>query len=314
MDVDLPPNAPQPRNCHLVKWPDFNGYGFNLHSAKGQNPGQLIGQVEADSPASSAGLKQNDRIIEVNGVNISNENHRQVVQRIQAIPNETVLLVVDEEADEWYKSRGIVVSSDLPNVVNLKTHDKFEIRENGHHGSEEDDESIGDRGGSISSDDQIRVTPSPLGLKEDMRRSSDEGLPETMEALTVEEKTSRGSSMGMSAAHEAIVATMNQSNGTIEPPRQPPSPLSSRGSSRASPKPEPVTTPPVEVRAPPSPVVTETPAFARTVTPDGLNLGMSAKEMRERLKAKGKYDPKKEQMDIMKKHEIIASLGSNRRK
>lgn len=82
------------RLCHIVKREDFDGYGFNLHAEKGK-PGQYIGKVDDNSPAEIAGLKQGDRIIEVNSVNIGNESHKQVVQRIKAIANEVQLLVVD---------------------------------------------------------------------------------------------------------------------------------------------------------------------------------------------------------------------------
>lgn len=116
----IPEDAPAPRLCHLVKWPDFDGYGFNLHGEKSK-PGQYIGKVDKDSPAEHAGMKANDRIIEVNGTNISNENHKQVVQRIKGIANETKLLVVDDAADKYYKSRNIIVKGSLPNVVYMKT-------------------------------------------------------------------------------------------------------------------------------------------------------------------------------------------------
>ena len=87
-DSEIPADAPRPRMSHMVKREDFNGYGFNLHAQKNR-PGQFIGIVDAGSPAEVAGLKEGDRIIEVNGTNIANENHRQVVERIKAIPNET---------------------------------------------------------------------------------------------------------------------------------------------------------------------------------------------------------------------------------
>lgn len=73
---------PEPRLCHLKKWPHFQGYGFNLHAERAKT-GQHIGKVDVDSPAESAGLREGDRIIEVNCVNISNENHQQVVKRIR---------------------------------------------------------------------------------------------------------------------------------------------------------------------------------------------------------------------------------------
>lgn len=120
MSSELPPDAPAPRLCHLIKWVNFDGYGFNLHAEKSRS-GQFIGKVDDDSPAQHAGLREGDRIIEVNGVNIAQENHRQVVERIKSIPNETRLLVVDDEADRWYKERKIVVKSTQSNVLVMKT-------------------------------------------------------------------------------------------------------------------------------------------------------------------------------------------------
>lgn len=83
-----PPNA---RLCHVIKNDNFEGYGFNLHADKGK---QYIGKVDEGSPAEVAGLRQGDHILEVNGVSILEENHKQVVQRIKARPAETELLVV----------------------------------------------------------------------------------------------------------------------------------------------------------------------------------------------------------------------------
>ncbi|XP_067655229.1 Na(+)/H(+) exchange regulatory cofactor NHE-RF2-like isoform X3 [Haliotis asinina] len=109
----------KPRLCHLLKWPDFNGYGFNLHAEKGK-AGQYIGKVDDGSPAQAAGLKDGDRIVEVNGVNIGNENHQQVVSRVKAGGDETRLLVVDSETDQHYKDERKVVRGDLPEVVVIR--------------------------------------------------------------------------------------------------------------------------------------------------------------------------------------------------
>jgi len=116
----LSSSKPVARLCHIIQWKDFDGYGFNLHAEKGK-PGQYIGKVDEGSPAEAAGLKQGDRIVEVNGVNIANENHKQVVQRIKAIQNETKLLVVDSEADKYFKAQNIIIKSSLPDVHYLKT-------------------------------------------------------------------------------------------------------------------------------------------------------------------------------------------------
>lgn len=53
MDTNnLPPDAPVPRLCHLFKWPDFDGFGFNLQV------GHFIGKVDDDSPAQHANLRE----------------------------------------------------------------------------------------------------------------------------------------------------------------------------------------------------------------------------------------------------------------
>lgn len=88
----------EPRLCHVSKRTDFDGYGFNLHAEKGR-PGQYIGKVDENSPAESSGLRQGDRIIEVNEINIGSETHKQVVERIKSISDHTVLLVIDPKAD-----------------------------------------------------------------------------------------------------------------------------------------------------------------------------------------------------------------------
>lgn len=100
------------RLCHIVKRADFDGYGFNLHAEKGK-PGQYIGKVDDDSPAEAAGLKQGDRIIEVNGVNIGNETHKQVVQRIKAIADEVRLLVVDPTVVSVSNNNQVIDSNDV---------------------------------------------------------------------------------------------------------------------------------------------------------------------------------------------------------
>jgi len=111
---------PPPRLCHLVKWPTFEGFGFNLYAEK-KKPGQYIGEIDSDSPAEAAGLKEGDRIIEVNGVNVNMENHRQVVQRIKAVAGETRLLVVDQKSADWHRDHRVLVKASLPYVIHLSS-------------------------------------------------------------------------------------------------------------------------------------------------------------------------------------------------
>lgn len=120
--------APCARLCHIVKWDDFDGYGFNLHAEKGKN-GQFIGKVDEGSPSEAAGLKQGDRIIEVNEINIANETHKQVVERIKAFPTETKLLVVDQQADDYFKASNVPIKGSMPGVRVIKTPERAPVDE-----------------------------------------------------------------------------------------------------------------------------------------------------------------------------------------
>ncbi|XP_067390333.1 Na(+)/H(+) exchange regulatory cofactor NHE-RF2 [Emydura macquarii macquarii] len=95
----------RPRLCHLKKGP--NGYGFNLHSEKSR-PGQFIRSVDPDSPASKAGLRPQDKLVEVNGINVEGMKHSEVVSNIKSKESEATLLVVDPETDEYFKKLGII--------------------------------------------------------------------------------------------------------------------------------------------------------------------------------------------------------------
>ncbi|CAL1588472.1 unnamed protein product [Knipowitschia caucasica] len=104
-----------PRLCHMTR--ADTGYGFNLHSDRSR-PGQYIRSLDPDSPADQAGLRPQDRIIEVNGVHIEGMRHADVVAFIKRGGDETWLLVVDSETDEHFKTRGIT-----PTVSHVKDYD-----------------------------------------------------------------------------------------------------------------------------------------------------------------------------------------------
>lgn len=99
MSSEVKNTIPKARLCHIKKWEHFDGYGFNLHAEKGK-PGQYIGKVDDNSPAEAAGLRQGDRILEVNGESISTKTHKQVVELIKTLTGETKLLVVDPDVED----------------------------------------------------------------------------------------------------------------------------------------------------------------------------------------------------------------------
>uniref|UniRef100_A0A671MNZ8 Na(+)/H(+) exchange regulatory cofactor NHE-RF n=1 Tax=Sinocyclocheilus anshuiensis TaxID=1608454 RepID=A0A671MNZ8_9TELE len=117
------PSELLPRLCHLVR--SETGYGFNLHSERSR-PGQYIRALDPGSPADRAGLKPQDRLIEVNGMNIERMRHAEVVAFIKKGGNETRLLVVDPDTDEHFKKMAIT-----PTSIHVKDFD--ESVTNGSH-------------------------------------------------------------------------------------------------------------------------------------------------------------------------------------
>uniref|UniRef100_A0A8C8HX13 Na(+)/H(+) exchange regulatory cofactor NHE-RF n=1 Tax=Oncorhynchus tshawytscha TaxID=74940 RepID=A0A8C8HX13_ONCTS len=95
----------RPRLCSLKK--GATGYGFNLHSEKSK-PGQYIRAVDEDSPADKAGLKPQDKILQVNSMSVVGMQHSEVVAAIKAGGDETSLLVVDREAEAFFNSCDII--------------------------------------------------------------------------------------------------------------------------------------------------------------------------------------------------------------
>ncbi|XP_077380531.1 NHERF family PDZ scaffold protein 2 isoform X2 [Festucalex cinctus] len=105
MESDL-----RPRVCYLMK--TERGYGFHLHGEKNKG-GQFIRKVEPGSSADYAGLRAGDRVVEVNGENVENDSHHQVVERIREVPHRTRLLVVDRNTDEYLHSCGLACTEEL---------------------------------------------------------------------------------------------------------------------------------------------------------------------------------------------------------
>ena len=67
----------RPRLCHVRAWNDGRGFGFTMQAERGRH-GQYVGKVEAGSPAEAAGLRDGDRIVEVNGFSVDHDTHKQV--------------------------------------------------------------------------------------------------------------------------------------------------------------------------------------------------------------------------------------------
>lgn len=231
----------QPRLCHVIKRDDFDGYGFNLHAEKGK-PGQYIGKVDEKSPAETSGLKEGDRIISVNDVNIGSETHKQVVQRIKAISDEVRLLVVDPDV-EITKDNQIIQQNNNKKI-------ETEVIEN-----------------NIL---PIVSSPSPLPLDDtdspskkttiEMESEIKETTTTIIAPLPIEVKSENGK-----------LLESNGNNGTTT-------------------------------------ILTTTTTTSTTNNSSGLNLKMTAAEMRAKLANKKKHDPKFDSVDLRRKHEIIQKM------
>ncbi|NXA47404.1 NHRF3 protein, partial [Nothocercus julius] len=101
--------APQPRLCYLVK--ESSGYGFSLKTTEGQK-GLFIVEISSQGAAAKAGVKNNDRLIEINGKNVENDKHEEVVEKVKKSGNHVMFLLSDEETDQYYRSQKMVLSKE----------------------------------------------------------------------------------------------------------------------------------------------------------------------------------------------------------
>lgn len=245
------------RLCHVIKVEDFDGYGFNLHAEKGK-PGQYIGKVDEGSPAERAGLKQGDRIIEVNAVNIGNETHKQVVQRIKAIASEVQLLVVDPSVPVNKENRIVEQTNGTSTTAGVDTPDNVNNKTKTSPPSSPINNSS-----KPSPDIVIQTVSSPSSPKDPKDDNSVTSGNSSISTPPVSIETNETRSM-----------TASPQSGTVRTP-------------------EPVKTPEQN---------------GTSAKSHGLNLNMTAAELRAKLAAKKKFDPKNDSVDLRKKFEIVQKL------
>lgn len=156
----------RPRLCVLEK--GAKGYGFHLHGDKNR-PGQFIRLVEADSPASAAGLLAGDRLAFVNGDSVEGESHQQVVSRIRATSGALELIVVDPDTAELLKKHNLpcrksFVTEGIPVPGGDGDSDRGDSHSNGSSrgsspGSKENGDTSSERYGRMSISSSVKVRP-----------------------------------------------------------------------------------------------------------------------------------------------------------
>jgi hypothetical protein len=103
-----------PRLCHLRRWEGLS-YGFNLISKRGQT-GHFVDNIENGLPAYYSGLKDGDRVVEIDGIDVSDMPHREVVKMIKDSGREGMkMLVVDLNTEEYFRDKGFKIKSSSQN-------------------------------------------------------------------------------------------------------------------------------------------------------------------------------------------------------
>ncbi|XP_068185997.1 Na(+)/H(+) exchange regulatory cofactor NHE-RF3 isoform X2 [Antennarius striatus] len=164
-------HAPKPKLCYLIK--SKSGYGFSLRSVKDEPGVFFVIDVLPGNVAHMAGVKVNDRLLEINGENVEDASHDQVVDKIKSSGDKLMILLADEETHEHYKSKLMKIGSWLatikylphkPRSINMtKASDGYgfllreDPKQSGHFMKNIDKGSPADRGGMKEADRLLAV-------------------------------------------------------------------------------------------------------------------------------------------------------------
>ncbi|XP_052035636.1 Na(+)/H(+) exchange regulatory cofactor NHE-RF3 [Apodemus sylvaticus] len=84
----------KPRLCYLVK--EGNSFGFSLKTIQGKK-GVFLTDIVPQGVAMKAGVLADDLLIEVNGENVENASHEEVVEKVTKSGSRIMFLLVDKE-------------------------------------------------------------------------------------------------------------------------------------------------------------------------------------------------------------------------
>ncbi|XP_050097823.1 Na(+)/H(+) exchange regulatory cofactor NHE-RF2 [Anopheles aquasalis] len=279
------------RLCHVVKRADFDGYGFNLHAEKGR-PGQYIGKVDDGSPAEGAGLRQGDRIIEVNGHNITTETHKKVVELIKAVPNETRLLVIDPRADANDLKMALAKASTAATAAAAPSNNNNNNTTNGTSNGHQEN------GGKLHSKENGQKKDS-IKVEADEKSPKSNGITNNSIINNNNNINSHHHQNGNGTVDSTTKTTATTMDKIIDDTKKVLTVTDGAATGKMA----------------LNGTATETAAAAAVTTPapaatEGkkLNLPMTAAEMRAQLAARKKYDPKNDVCDLRKKYEIIQKM------
>ena len=84
----------------------------------------FISDVAKNSPADICGLRDGDRVIEINGTNIQSATYETIVSQIkqQMARDDLELLVLDKQGLRWYQERNLPLGlRTFPTIVHMET-------------------------------------------------------------------------------------------------------------------------------------------------------------------------------------------------
>uniref|UniRef100_A0A8D0P1B6 Na(+)/H(+) exchange regulatory cofactor NHE-RF3 n=1 Tax=Sus scrofa TaxID=9823 RepID=A0A8D0P1B6_PIG len=116
----------QPRLCYLVK--EGSSYGFSLKTVQDKK-GVYMTDIKPQGVAMKAGVLADDHLIEVNGENVEDASHEEVVEKVKKSGSRVMFLLVDKETDKYHSEQKIKVKRERaslkllphqPRIVEMK--------------------------------------------------------------------------------------------------------------------------------------------------------------------------------------------------
>ncbi|XP_008151406.2 Na(+)/H(+) exchange regulatory cofactor NHE-RF3 isoform X1 [Eptesicus fuscus] len=116
----------QPRLCYLVK--EGGSFGFSLKTVQGTK-GVYMTDITPQGVAMKAGVLADDHLIEVNGENVEDATHEEVVEKVRKSGSRVTFLLVDKETDQHHREQNITFKREAaslkllprqPRVVEMK--------------------------------------------------------------------------------------------------------------------------------------------------------------------------------------------------
>lgn len=116
--------APVARLCRIRRFPTSLFYGFFLRGDPKKLGRVFVSDVTKNSPAAVCGLRDGDRIIEINGSPIDSLTYETILDKIKQhmALDDLELLVLDKKSVNWYRDRQYPITSrTLPTIIHIET-------------------------------------------------------------------------------------------------------------------------------------------------------------------------------------------------